>query len=619
MAIHYFSDIKHVTCATRMGQRRSPVSDIAYNSGQELVDLTTGRVHARPHTDGTTIIATDIVCASPCPYGDSLVPSSLRRERMYNDLYCLNKKNTERIYWKAIIALPNEIGKEQLKSLAETIALVFSAKLQRPVDYSVHLKSGNNHMHIAVPERKHDKRWGPKSRSFYVNKDGTINYQKQYKDVDGNDIRKPRTVDDKEPVYAQDDTGHKVCINQFRDANGRRKWKMVNVEGLKPDEVAWMHDEADRVQNLFLQEWGIAAIQRNDPRTRKDLKDMGISAEHIGKRDAKLKNKSYYDKVKQNIQYKTISNLLNNQYKQIDTAEQRLKDAVVAEVKGEKTLRNILDKCKTTNMELRRLKEGIIFQGTDFIRSALHDIYSGAHETLVQTTERLAAIGQAIADSRQKTACQDKLAINSSKTTELKTQTATDSHLSEHSSVQDPMPPEYKNASDVRVEKLLAYRNAAIDIYTDNMYAKRLSAWQTYVAAKEPVDKMYDRLQRTVELEGTDSPDNDIVAVCMEKYDSEKKKLSALYPIPPTEPNRDAIHKEGIKVFGKLRADLIENRLKHMKLPVPEFELMDYKQADKVVQDYWKRLHPEGNATGLRIEKTKQKNTLSNDYAFIKS
>ena len=102
MAYHYLGDIQHVTCQTASGQRRSPLSDISYNSGQELKDEYTGRVHHRQHTDGTDIVATDIVSADTrCPYGDTSVSSARRREQMYNELYQLNRVNSERIYWKS--------------------------------------------------------------------------------------------------------------------------------------------------------------------------------------------------------------------------------------------------------------------------------------------------------------------------------------------------------------------------------------------------------------------------------------------------------------------------------------------------------------------------------------
>ena len=366
MAYHYLGDIQHVTCQTASGQRRSPLSDISYNSGQSLKDEITGRVHHRQHTDGTDIVATDIVSAdTSCPYGDTSVSSARRREQMYNELYRLNNVNAERIYWKTTVALPNMINDEQLITTAQDIAMSFSAYFNRPVDYSVHRKPAtknkpiNCHVHIAVPERKYSHgKWGAKSVSYYVNKDDTLNTQKHYKDENGNDTRKPRTINKEKPVYAVDKNGHEYCVNQLRDSNGRRKWKMQNVEGLTNDDITWMHNEVDRVQNEALKMYGIDdTVKRNDERTTEKLKEVGLKAIHIGKKDNEMKGESYQEKVAINEEYKRIANAMNNGYAKLDKAEGKLKDANRAEAEAEKQLDSVSKKVKNIEAELQQERE----------------------------------------------------------------------------------------------------------------------------------------------------------------------------------------------------------------------------------------------------------------------
>ena len=366
MAYHYLGDIQHVTCQTASGQRRSPLSDISYNSGQELKDEYTGRVHHRQHTDGTDIVATDIVSAdTSCPYGDTSVSSARRREQMYNELYQLNRVNSERIYWKTTVALPNMFDNEQLITTAQDIAMSFSAYFNRPVDYSVHRKPAtknkpiNCHVHIAVPERKYSHgKWGAKSVSYYVNKDGTLNTQKQYKDENGNDTRKPRTINKEKPVNAVDKNGHEYCVNQLRDSNGRRKWKMQNVEGLTKDDITWMHNEVDRVQNEALKMYGIDdTVKRNDERTTEKLKEAGLKAIHIGKKDNEMKGESYQEKVAINEEYKRIATEMNNGYAKLDKAEGKLKDANRAEAETEKQLDSVSKKVKNIEAELQQERE----------------------------------------------------------------------------------------------------------------------------------------------------------------------------------------------------------------------------------------------------------------------
>ena len=313
MAIHYMGDIIHMTCQTEKGFRRSPMSDISYNCGEELTDEFTGRTHNRQHYDGTQIIDSDIVSADEsCIYGNSSISSAERRNMMYNDLYRLNKKDSERIYWKTEIALPNNMTDEQLQETAREISLSFSQYLHRPVDYSIHkkpakkTKPGNNHVHIAVPERAFDNgKWGGKSTSYYIDRKGNLIYDKIYKDEKGNDIRKPCTVDNKDPIYAiNPKTGLEYCVNQRKDKNGRLQWKDKDINALGKSDLKWMHNEIDRIQNLVLERHKINdKVKRNDVRTTKELKEAGIKAQHIGKRDMEKKGDSYQEKMMLNRRY----------------------------------------------------------------------------------------------------------------------------------------------------------------------------------------------------------------------------------------------------------------------------------------------------------------------------
>lgn len=345
MAIHYMGDIKHMTCQTEKGFRRSPMSDISYNCGEELTDEFTGRTHNRQHYDGTQIIDSDIVSADEsCIYGNSSISSAERRNMMYNDLYRLNKKDSERIYWKTEIALPNNMTDEQLQETAREISLSFSQYLHRPVDYSIHkkpakkTKPGNNHVHIAVPERAFDNgKWGGKSTSYYIDRKGNLIYDKIYKDEKGNDIRKPCTVDNKDPIYAiNPETGLKYCVNQRKDKNGRLQWKDKDINALGKSDLKWMHDEIDRIQNMVLAKHNINdQVKRNDSRTTEELKKAGIKAQHIGKRDMEKRGEQYQEKVQLNQQYDFFKTTFDNQFAKLDEEEHLLSIAERAEAQAE--------------------------------------------------------------------------------------------------------------------------------------------------------------------------------------------------------------------------------------------------------------------------------------------
>jgi len=381
MAIHYMGDIKHMTCQTEKGFRRSPMSDISYNCGEELTDEFTGRTHNRQHYDGTQIIDSDIVSADEsCIYGNSSISSAERRNMMYNDLYRLNKKDSERIYWKTEIALPNNMTDEQLQETAREISLSFSQYLHRPVDYSIHkkpakkTKPGNNHVHIAVPERAFDNgKWGGKSTSYYIDRKGNLIYDKIYKDEKGNDIRKPCTVDNKDPIYAiNPKTGLEYCVNQRKDKNGRLQWKDKDINALGKSDLKWMHDEIDRIQNMVLAKHNINdQVKRNDSRTTEELKKAGIKAQHIGKHDMEKQGESYQEKMMLNRRYEFFKTTFDSKYAELDAAERMLTAAELEEGKANENCNAIAAEKARSIKEKENLQSEVDTAITDYIENEL--------------------------------------------------------------------------------------------------------------------------------------------------------------------------------------------------------------------------------------------------------
>ena len=340
MAQHYVGNIRHITCETKSGKRRSPLSDIAYNTGQILRDYTTNRQHCRQHTDGTEIIATDIVSADPnCKYGDRSISSVQRREQMYNELASINKKLNQRVYAKTEIAIPNSLTDEQMIEVAESIALSLSERFKRPCDFSVHKKKAtkkrhaNNHIHYAWPERKFENgTWGSLSKSYYIRQDGSLILDKCYKDQNGNDIRVPKTINKDEPDYRTDKNGHIYCHNQKRGTKNDLLWKMREIEGLTPDDISWIHNESDRIINSILEKYHINdRVKRNDPRITKILKDSGMKPVHYGLKDSKQKNADYYQKLQHNKRAEFYKNVFTKNLLANDKAELQHTNAVQLE------------------------------------------------------------------------------------------------------------------------------------------------------------------------------------------------------------------------------------------------------------------------------------------------
>ena len=381
MALHYLGDIKHMTCQTEKGYRRSPMSDISYNSGQALTDNYNNHTYHRKHYDGTQIIDTDIVSTDKsCTYADNSILSAERRCMMYNDLYRLNKNNTERVYWKTEIALPNGLTDEQLREVSREIALSFSDHFHRPIDYSIHKKPAtkkkpaNNHIHLASPERTYDNgKWGGKSTSFYIDRNGNPIYDKVYKDANGNDIRKPCTIDNAKPVYSiNPKTGLEYCVNQRKDKNGRLRWKDRDINALHSEDLKWMHNEIDRIQNMVLARYGMDdRIQRNDKRTTEELQKAGIKAQHIGKRDAETKGESYQEKLQINQQYEFFKNTFNSAYAKLDAAEHALATAERDESAAIKEHNSVVADIAKANEETVRLQSEFGAAVIDYVESEL--------------------------------------------------------------------------------------------------------------------------------------------------------------------------------------------------------------------------------------------------------
>lgn len=381
MALHYLGDIKHMTCQTGKGYRRSPLSDISYNSGQALTDNYNNYTYHRKHYDGTQIIDTDIVSADKsCIYADKSIPSEKRRCMMYNDLYNLNKHNDERVYWKTEIALPNNLTDEQLREISREIALSFSEHFRRPIDYSIHAKPAtkkkpaNNHIHLASPERCYENgEWGNKSTSYFIDRNGNPIYDKVYKDANGNDIRKPRTIGNAVPVEAiNPNTGLKYYVNQRKDGKGRLQWKKTDINALDKDALQWMHNEIDRIQNKALVRYGIDdRIQRNDKRTTHELQQAGIKAQHIGKRDMEKHGESYQEKMMLNRQYDFFKNTFNSAYAKLDAAEHALAAAERDEAVAIKEHHSVVADIAKVNEDKERLQSEINVAIIDYVENEL--------------------------------------------------------------------------------------------------------------------------------------------------------------------------------------------------------------------------------------------------------
>ena len=306
----------------------------SYDADQQLLDEHTGRTIYRRHTDGTVIWHSNIVSADKsCPYGDASVPSQVRRQNMYNDMYRMMKKDGEQFRAQFNYALPNEVPRETAIACAEEIAKSLSERFHRPVDYSIHNKPGNLHVHISMPEwRWENGHWGSKDRNYYPSKTGERLYAgDRYTDDNGNDLRIPKM----ETVALPD--GTKIEQQATDKKTGRRLWIRKKERFLTPVDCSWIHDQIDHCINFQLfRMQSIDRVRRPDRKTREQLKAAGLVARHVG--PASYRNRDErYDRITEN-------NNRVRRFEKLLTDNRKMKTEAENEISVSDTDANALDK-----------------------------------------------------------------------------------------------------------------------------------------------------------------------------------------------------------------------------------------------------------------------------------
>lgn len=339
-ALHY-ANVKHTTCQTAKGQRRSPVAGVSYDSDMELLDMVTGRKLYRPHHDGTEVIYSEIFSDDPnCPYADKSTDLQERRQNLWNDLYKENKSNKERHRCYGEVAIPNNITDEEMKELATRLGNYFCTTFKRPVDISLHKKHGNNHIHFSLPEREYKKgKWLPKRKKYYKDMDGKLIKDKIYKDANGWDIRKPK-INKKlvpkgaDPYERNPETGD--YLYQKLGERNKKQWEEDTREGkfLEPEELSKMHNSIDDVVNTFLHEQGYdITVRRNRPEVTKKIKELGIKQIRVSTSDYKM-HTSAVEEIRQKNEYNR--QLQRAIEENLDEVEQAEINVLIAEDEEEK-------------------------------------------------------------------------------------------------------------------------------------------------------------------------------------------------------------------------------------------------------------------------------------------
>ena len=218
MAI-YHCTVKNVS----RGKGRSAVAAAAYRAGEKLHDAETGLDH--DYTHKAHVVHSEVILCenAPAEYAD--------RQTLWNAVHSAEKASDARLAREIETGLPNELSLDEAIRLARDFGQGF-AREGMCVDYAIHWKPGNHHIHYLLTTRPigEDGKWGVKERK----------------------------------AYALDEQGQRIPVldadgNQKVDGRNRKQWKRELVDSTgwnskeKVTEWRWNWQEAC---NSYLVDYG---------------------------------------------------------------------------------------------------------------------------------------------------------------------------------------------------------------------------------------------------------------------------------------------------------------------------------------------------------------------------
>lgn len=358
---------KHIKCLSKDGKRISPVRSLTYDTGLVLHDRDVNKDYSHRHNDGTVILYSEIFNYRASRYTDKSIPVAERLSNLASDVYNAQRQKDERTFVKFHFAVPFYLTDEQLIELTAKLGNAFSTMFKRPIVLAIHKKENgdtkNYHIHMTIPERGLDTndRWQNKRAKIYKDWDGNLIYDKNYKNSDGSDKRKPiidsALVPNGDDPYKKDHNGN--YIYQKRDTGGRRQWdsNTSTKKWLEPQNLVDLHNELDNVMNRFFIDHNIDdRVIRIDAETRETLKKLGMQYMKIGPHPTAERIERA---TKQNMRYRVVANVITDLNKSVREhtaeAEQTQKDidfvsAKIAQLETrEKQLRNEIEAMDTAN------------------------------------------------------------------------------------------------------------------------------------------------------------------------------------------------------------------------------------------------------------------------------
>lgn len=357
---HYMSKPVHIKCISSNGHRLSPVRSLTYDTGLVLHDRDVNKDYCHRHNDGTVILYSEIFNYRASRYTDKSIPVAERLSNLASDVYNAQRQQDERTFVRFHFAVPFYLTDEQLIELTAKLGNAFSTMFKRPIVLAIHKKekgdTKNYHVHMTIPERGLDTndRWQNKRAKIYKDWDGNLIYDKNYKNSDGSDKRKPiidsALVPNGDDPYKKDANGNYVY--QKRVEGGRRKWDSdtSTKKWLEPQNLVDLHKELDNVMNQFFIDHNIDdRVIRIDAETRETLKKLGLRYMKIGPHPTAERIERA---TKQNMRYRVVANVISD-------LNQSLKNRTAEMQQTEKDLDSVSAKISQLETREKRLRKEI--------------------------------------------------------------------------------------------------------------------------------------------------------------------------------------------------------------------------------------------------------------------
>ena len=145
---------------------RSSVQFSAYISAEKMKDDRLGQTFSH--------VSKEEVCYSDMIFSDRVEEEKRDPEIFWNDVEAVEKQSTSQVARTWEVALPHELSIEQNQELAKEFAQSLIKDGMPAVQYAVHQKEGNWHVHLMAPMRDYQNGcWQAKERKAYaLDKDG---------------------------------------------------------------------------------------------------------------------------------------------------------------------------------------------------------------------------------------------------------------------------------------------------------------------------------------------------------------------------------------------------------------------------------------------------------------